>query len=81
MLYGPPTGRKERVKFPEAPAVAALLIPVGVCTAKIVAPDTFTLPLKDEVVSTSDNKGAEENKTVNKEEITKSFFKFIRSIQ
>ena len=35
---------------------------------------------KDEVVSTSDSICAEENKTANKVDRTKSFFKFIRLI-
>ena len=40
-------------KLPEFPAVVVLVMPVGVCSATIVAPPTFTLPLIPEVVSTS----------------------------
>ena len=37
--------------------VVVLVIPVGVCSATIVAPGTLTLPLIPEVVSTSESTG------------------------
>ena len=52
-LYGPPIGRKERVKLPAAPTVVVLVKPVGTNSASTVAPATLTLPLREEVVSTS----------------------------
>ena len=65
------------MKFPDAPAVVAFVIPVGVCTAITDAPDTFTSPLSVDVVSTSDSRGMEVNKTANSEGIIKNFFNFI----
>ena len=53
-------------------ADVVLVIPVGVCSAVIVAPDTFTLPLMPDVVSTSENTGKLKQKT---EEKRKIFFK------
>ncbi len=56
-VYGPPIGKKESEKLPEEPAVVVLVMPVGVCSATIVAPGTLTLPRIPEVVSTSENTG------------------------
>jgi hypothetical protein len=52
-LYGPPTGKKEREKLPDDPAVVVFVKPVGTNSASTVAPPTLTLPLREEVVSTS----------------------------
>ena len=65
-VYGPPKGRKEREKLPEAPVVVVLVMPVGVCSATTVAPDTFTVPLIPEVVSTSAKVGKLRQKTEEK---------------
>ena len=48
-------------------------MPVGVCSAKTVAPGTFTLPRKDEVVSTSASTGTEASKKVKIEERRNNF--------
>ena len=53
-VYGPPTGKKASEKFPPDPEVVVLETPVGVCSASTEAPETFTLPLKEDVVSTSE---------------------------
>ena len=57
---------KEREKLPEAPVVVVLVMPVGVCSATTVAPDTFTVPLIPEVVSTSAKVGKLRQKTEEK---------------
>ena len=50
-------GKSESEKLPEEPVVVVLVIPVGVCSATTVAPETLTVPLIPEVVSTSENTG------------------------
>ena len=70
-------GKNERVNLPDDPEVPTLVIPVGVCLATTVAPETFTLPLNPAVVSTSENKSAEEKTTIKNDERTKNFLKFI----
>ena len=52
-------------------------MPVGVCSAKTVAPETFTLPRKDEVVSTSASTGTEASKKVKIEERRNNFLKLV----
>ncbi|GIS76585.1 MAG: hypothetical protein CM1200mP12_23040 [Gammaproteobacteria bacterium] len=71
----PKFGKNVKEKFPEAPAVTALVTPVGVCSTTTDAPETFTFPRNDEVVSTSENTGTEASKKVNNEEKRKNFFK------
>jgi hypothetical protein len=56
-VYGPPICKKEKEKLPDEPALVVLVIPVGVCSATTVAPETFTVPRIPEVVSTSENTG------------------------
>ena len=67
--YGPPIGRNEREKLPEEPVVVVLVIPVGVCSATIVAPETLTVPLIPDVVSTSEKIGKLRQKTDEKRNI------------
>ena len=52
--------------------VVVFVIPVGVCSATTVAPETFTVPLMLDVVSTSEKTGKLKQKT---EEKRKIFFK------
>ena len=56
-VYGPPTGKNAREKYPAEPEIVVLETPVGVCSASTEAPETFTLPLKEDVVSTSELMG------------------------
>ena len=65
-------GKNESEKLPEEPVVVVLVIPVGVCSATTVAPETLTVPLIPEVVSTSENTGKLKQKTEEKRNI---FFK------
>ena len=65
-------GKNESEKLPEEPVVVVLVIPVGVCSATTVAPETLTIPLIPEVVSTSENTGKLKQNTEEKRNI---FFK------
>ena len=65
-------GKNESEKLPEEPVVVVLVIPVGVCSATTVAPETLTVPLIPEVVSTSENTGKLKQNTEEKRNI---FFK------
>jgi hypothetical protein len=73
-VYGPPKGRNVSLKLPEEPDVVVLVMPVGVCSATTVAPETFTVPLIPEVVSTSAKKGKLKQRT---EEKRKTFLKIV----
>ena len=55
-------------------------MPVGVCSAKTVAPETLTLPRMDEVVSTSASTGTEASKKVKIEERRNNFLKLVIKI-
>ena len=65
-------GKNESEKLPEEPVVVVLVIPVGICSATTVAPETLTVPLIPEVVSTSENTGKLKQNTEEKRNI---FFK------
>jgi len=48
-----------------------------VCSTTTDAPETFTFPRNDEVVSTSENTGTEASKKVNNEEKRNNFLKLV----
>ena len=67
-MYGPPTGKKDKEKFPEDPTVVVFVKPVGVNSASTVAPATLTEPLREEVVSTSEIAGKLRRERINNKE-------------
>jgi hypothetical protein len=61
-VYGPPTGKKEAEKEPSSLGLTLLVTPVEVFLIVISADATFTFPLMEEVVPTSEKTGMAKSK-------------------